>query len=156
MIPFTLFNKCATSSRFVARYVQVDPENLLTVFSNLDMLLCYWTRSQSVWSHVRSPHERSSYRLLFANYHISCDCVVLTVAVANKKIIEEYSKSLQAAGLTVSTAPDDDFEPAGEDAWPRSTNRKFYWFLLSSYLNGTHIVGKVLSNVGKIKNVHKM
>lgn len=35
-----------------------------------------------------------------------------TVAVANKKIIEEYSKSLQAAGLTVSTAPDDDFEPS--------------------------------------------
>eukprot|EP01036_Dinobryon_divergens_P022584 gene22584-30849_t len=38
-----------------------------------------------------------------------------TVAVANKKIIEEYSKSLQAAGLTVSTAPDDDFEPAEEE-----------------------------------------
>ena len=27
---------------------------------------------------------------------------VFPVAVANKKIIEEYSKSLQAAGLTVS------------------------------------------------------
>ena len=36
-----------------------------------------------------------------------------TVAVANKKIIEEYCKSLQQAGLTVSMAPDDDFE-AGE------------------------------------------
>ena len=36
-----------------------------------------------------------------------------TVAVANKKVVEEYSKSLQAAGLTVSMAPDDEFE--GED-----------------------------------------
>jgi hypothetical protein len=36
-----------------------------------------------------------------------------TVAVTNKKIIEEYCKSLQQAGLTVSMAPDDDFE-AGE------------------------------------------
>jgi ATP-dependent Clp protease adapter protein ClpS len=33
-----------------------------------------------------------------------------TVAVANKKIIEEYCKSLQQAGLSVSMAPDDDFE----------------------------------------------
>jgi len=40
---------------------------------------------------------------------------VFPVAVANKKIIEEYSKSLQAAGLTVSTAPDDDFEPEEEE-----------------------------------------
>eukprot|EP00597_Dinobryon_sp_UTEXLB2267_P004972 CAMPEP_0170064386 /NCGR_PEP_ID=MMETSP0019_2-20121128/4890_1 /TAXON_ID=98059 /ORGANISM="Dinobryon sp., Strain UTEXLB2267" /LENGTH=119 /DNA_ID=CAMNT_0010271037 /DNA_START=148 /DNA_END=507 /DNA_ORIENTATION=- len=37
-----------------------------------------------------------------------------TVAVANKKIVDEYCKSLQAAGLTVSMAPDDDFEPASE------------------------------------------
>ena len=36
-----------------------------------------------------------------------------TVAVANKKIIGEYCKSLQMAGLTVSMAPDDEFE--GED-----------------------------------------
>eukprot|EP00595_Chromulina_sp_UTEXLB2642_P002419 CAMPEP_0196761566 /NCGR_PEP_ID=MMETSP1095-20130614/848_1 /TAXON_ID=96789 ORGANISM="Chromulina nebulosa, Strain UTEXLB2642" /NCGR_SAMPLE_ID=MMETSP1095 /ASSEMBLY_ACC=CAM_ASM_000446 /LENGTH=119 /DNA_ID=CAMNT_0042111285 /DNA_START=177 /DNA_END=536 /DNA_ORIENTATION=- len=36
-----------------------------------------------------------------------------TVAVANKKIISDYCKSLQVAGLTVSMAPDDDFE--GED-----------------------------------------
>ena len=33
-----------------------------------------------------------------------------TVAVANKKIIDEYCKSLQQAGLSVSMAPDDDFE----------------------------------------------
>jgi len=33
-----------------------------------------------------------------------------TVAVANKKIIDEYCKSLQKAGLSVSMAPDDDFE----------------------------------------------
>jgi len=39
-----------------------------------------------------------------------------TVAVANKKIIEEYCKSLQMAGLSVSMAPDDDFEGAdGEE-----------------------------------------
>lgn len=55
-----------------------------------------------------------------------------TVAVANKKIVDEYCKSLQvllmlykyfiifmnnftqAAGLTVSMAPDDDFEPSSE------------------------------------------
>ncbi|KAJ1428221.1 hypothetical protein B484DRAFT_450012 [Ochromonadaceae sp. CCMP2298] len=35
-----------------------------------------------------------------------------TVAVANKKIITEYTKNLQAAGLTCSMAPDDDFEGA--------------------------------------------
>ena len=40
---------------------------------------------------------------------------VFPVAVANKKIIEEYSKSLQAAGLTVSAAPDDDFETEEEE-----------------------------------------
>jgi len=33
-----------------------------------------------------------------------------TVAVANKKIVDEYCKSLQQAGLSVSMAPDDDFE----------------------------------------------
>lgn len=33
-----------------------------------------------------------------------------TVAVANKKIITEYTKSLQMSGLTVSMAPDDEFE----------------------------------------------
>jgi hypothetical protein len=33
-----------------------------------------------------------------------------TVAVANKKIITEYTQRLQAAGLTVSMAPDDEFE----------------------------------------------
>lgn len=33
-----------------------------------------------------------------------------TVAIANKKIIDEYCKSLQQAGLSVSMAPDDDFE----------------------------------------------
>ena len=37
-----------------------------------------------------------------------------TVAVANKKIIDEYCKSLQQAGLSVSMAPDDDFE-SGEN-----------------------------------------
>lgn len=37
-----------------------------------------------------------------------------TVAVANKKIITEYTKSLQAAGLTVSMAPDDEFDSEGE------------------------------------------
>ena len=36
-----------------------------------------------------------------------------TVAVANKKIIDEYCKSLQTSGLSVSMAPDDEFE--GED-----------------------------------------
>lgn len=36
-----------------------------------------------------------------------------TVAVSNKKVIAEYCKSLQMAGLSVSMAPDDDFE-AGE------------------------------------------
>jgi hypothetical protein len=36
-----------------------------------------------------------------------------TVAVANKKIITEYTKNLQAAGLTVSMAPDDEFEGGG-------------------------------------------
>ena len=38
-----------------------------------------------------------------------------TVAVANKKIITEYSKSLQMAGLSVSMAPDDDFEAGDGD-----------------------------------------
>lgn len=39
-----------------------------------------------------------------------------TVAVANKKIITEYTKTLQAAGLTVSMAPDDEFDnEVGED-----------------------------------------
>lgn len=41
-----------------------------------------------------------------------------TVAVANKKTIAEYTKSLQMAGLTVSMAPDDEFEgdaEGGED-----------------------------------------
>lgn len=38
-----------------------------------------------------------------------------TVAVANKKIVEEYTKSLQAAGLTVSMSPDDDFEGGDGD-----------------------------------------
>lgn len=33
-----------------------------------------------------------------------------TVAVANKKTISEYAKSLQAAGLTVSISPDEEFE----------------------------------------------
>ncbi len=33
-----------------------------------------------------------------------------TVAVANKKLITDYTKRLQAAGLTVSMAPDDEFE----------------------------------------------
>lgn len=37
-----------------------------------------------------------------------------TVAVANKKIISEYTKSLQAAGLTVSMSPDDEFEGGGD------------------------------------------
>lgn len=37
-----------------------------------------------------------------------------TVAVANKKIITEYTKKLQAAGLTVSMAPDEEFE-RGDD-----------------------------------------
>jgi ATP-dependent Clp protease adapter protein ClpS len=39
-----------------------------------------------------------------------------TVAVSNKKIVEEYTKSLQMAGLTVSMAPDDEFEDSeGEE-----------------------------------------
>jgi ATP-dependent Clp protease adapter protein ClpS len=33
-----------------------------------------------------------------------------TVAVANKKTIQELTQTLQAAGLTVSMAPEDDFE----------------------------------------------
>eukprot|EP00428_Durinskia_dybowskii_P071014 CAMPEP_0170389104 /NCGR_PEP_ID=MMETSP0117_2-20130122/18439_1 /TAXON_ID=400756 /ORGANISM="Durinskia baltica, Strain CSIRO CS-38" /LENGTH=178 /DNA_ID=CAMNT_0010645069 /DNA_START=64 /DNA_END=600 /DNA_ORIENTATION=+ len=33
-----------------------------------------------------------------------------TVAVANKKTISEYAKSLQAAGLTVSMSPDEEFD----------------------------------------------
>ena len=37
-----------------------------------------------------------------------------TVAVANKKIIQEYCTSLQKAGLTVSMAPDDDFVGADD------------------------------------------
>jgi ATP-dependent Clp protease adapter protein ClpS len=37
-----------------------------------------------------------------------------TVAVANKKIIQEYSNSLQQAGLSVSMAPDDDFVGADD------------------------------------------
>ena len=36
-----------------------------------------------------------------------------TVAITNKKLIEEYAQSLQMAGLSVSTAPDDEFE--GDD-----------------------------------------
>ena len=35
-----------------------------------------------------------------------------TVAVANKKVVSEYSKSLQAAGLTVSMAPDGKYDGA--------------------------------------------
>jgi hypothetical protein len=36
--------------------------------------------------------------------------------IDNKKIIDEYCKSLQMAGLSVSMAPDDDFEGAdGEE-----------------------------------------
>lgn len=38
-----------------------------------------------------------------------------TVAVANKKIIQEYCKSLQMAGLSVSMAPDDEFEADDDD-----------------------------------------
>lgn len=38
-----------------------------------------------------------------------------TVAVSNKKIISEYTKTLQVAGLTVSMAPDEDFEGVGLD-----------------------------------------
>eukprot|EP01039_Chlorochromonas_danica_P011648 gene11648-13063_t len=38
-----------------------------------------------------------------------------TVCVANKKIVEEYTKKLQAAGLTVSMSPDEAFEGGGED-----------------------------------------
>lgn len=37
-----------------------------------------------------------------------------TVCVANKKIVSEYCKNLQQAGLTVSMAPDDEFE-SGDD-----------------------------------------
>ena len=40
-----------------------------------------------------------------------------TVAVANKKIIDDYTKRLQAAGLTVSMAPDDDFEGGSREEW---------------------------------------
>jgi len=38
-----------------------------------------------------------------------------TVAVTNKKLIEEYAQSLQMAGLSVSTAPDDEFESADSE-----------------------------------------
>lgn len=38
-----------------------------------------------------------------------------TVAVSNKKIIDEYTKALQVAGLTVSMAPDDEFEGGDGD-----------------------------------------
>jgi hypothetical protein len=37
-----------------------------------------------------------------------------TVAVANKKLIDEYSQKLRASGLTVSVAPDEEFEGADE------------------------------------------
>ena len=37
-----------------------------------------------------------------------------TIAVSNKKIINEYTKTLQVAGLTVSCAPDDEFEGGGD------------------------------------------
>ena len=39
-----------------------------------------------------------------------------TVAVANKKLITEYTKSMQAAGLTVSMAPDDEFISDADDS----------------------------------------
>ena len=38
-----------------------------------------------------------------------------TIAVSNKKVIDEYTRSLQKAGLTVSMSPDDDFEPVDGD-----------------------------------------
>ena len=38
-----------------------------------------------------------------------------TVAVANKKAVTEYSKALQMAGLTISMAPDEEFESEGGD-----------------------------------------
>ena len=37
-----------------------------------------------------------------------------TIAVSNKKVINEYTKVLQMAGLTVSSAPDDEFEGGGD------------------------------------------
>lgn len=37
---------------------------------------------------------------------------VATVAVACKKLVEEYSKKLQQLGLTVSIAPDSDYVDA--------------------------------------------
>ena len=37
-----------------------------------------------------------------------------TIAVSNKKVINEYTKVLQVAGLTVSCAPDDEFEGDGD------------------------------------------
>ena len=37
-----------------------------------------------------------------------------TVAVANKKAVTEYSKALQMARLTISMAPDEEFESEGD------------------------------------------
>lgn len=40
-----------------------------------------------------------------------------TVCVANKKTVSEYTQALQAAGLTVSMMPDDEFDGGdGEEA----------------------------------------
>jgi len=38
-----------------------------------------------------------------------------TICVASKKLIAEYMNALQAAGLTVSKAPDEDFIKEDED-----------------------------------------
>jgi ATP-dependent Clp protease adaptor protein ClpS len=37
-----------------------------------------------------------------------------TICSANKKIVSEYMKSMQAAGLTVSMNPEDDFSGDGD------------------------------------------
>jgi len=49
-------------------------------------------------------------------YEVTLECHMTgagTVAVANKKIIGEYCKTLQVAGLTMSMSPDEEFE--GDD-----------------------------------------
>eukprot|EP00607_Mallomonas_marina_P002814 CAMPEP_0182428912 /NCGR_PEP_ID=MMETSP1167-20130531/24552_1 /TAXON_ID=2988 /ORGANISM="Mallomonas Sp, Strain CCMP3275" /LENGTH=122 /DNA_ID=CAMNT_0024612127 /DNA_START=233 /DNA_END=601 /DNA_ORIENTATION=+ len=51
-------------------------------------------------------------------YEVTLECHMTgagTVAVANKKLISEYCKGLQVAGLTMSMSPDDEFESDEEE-----------------------------------------
>lgn len=51
-------------------------------------------------------------------YEVTLECHMTgagTVAVSNKKIVSEYCKSLQVAGLTMSMAPDEEFESDEEE-----------------------------------------